>query len=493
VQIGFKDNFCLNFIKKQGWLLLGCIYLCYYAFRYENEDAFIFYRYAENIASGHGWVFNHGEKINALTSVIWPMILACFGFLGFNIPMTGLLLSIFFFIASIILLKTLVDKQCGGWGQLAGILFILHPYIYLAIGLETGLCIFLILLSSYYYIRSNYLVTTILLGILLLVRYDTLLWAVVLFGDYIITKKSFPWKYLLIYLLLTVPWFLFSYGYFHAWLPTSYQVKVWYGIILNNQLTYWERFLKIFVATIPMTALGVHQNVWITNIYFYFTVFTFLFISYACRLSHWLLLISIWSVFYLCVYAYLNVPVPFTWYWVPIIMVTSVWVSVVIQNLYVYLKNNHALKKYYLAEWVTFICVLFLISTTTIYGIKVFNYVTPDKRTKGYENTGKWLRNNSSLDATVAAEDIGIMGYYSKRKFIDLNGLVTTEVIKHYAQGDLYWGITHYTPDYLVIHDKNHIAICPTAFVDSPICDTYQLMTTFPFQQKETVSIYKIK
>jgi arabinofuranosyltransferase len=377
-------------------------------------------------------------------------------------------------------------------GQLAGILFALHPYIYLALGLETGLCIFLILLSSYYYIRSNYLVTTILLGILLLVRYDILLWAVVLFGDYIITKKSFPWKYFLIYLLLTVPWFLFSYCYFHAWLPTSFHAKVWFGSI-NNQLTYWERLRKIFVATIPMTALGIHQNILITYICYYFTIFSFMFASYTCRMNHWFRLISIWCVFYLCVYAYLNVPIPFTWYWVPIIMVTSVLVSIVMQKLYVYIKSKHELNKYFVAEWVTCLCVLFFISTTTMYGFKVFGYITPDKKTKCYENIGKWLKNNTPIDATVAVEDMGIMGYYSKRKIIDLSGLATPEVVKHYAQGDLFWGITHYQPDYLVIHDNKHIAICTTAFDANPIHDSYHQITTFSFQREEHISIFKLK
>jgi hypothetical protein len=53
---------------------------------------------------------------------------------------------------------------------------------------------------------------------------------------------------------------------------------------------------------------------------------------------------------------------------------------------------------------------------------------------QGYEDglrrrLGEWLRANTSGDATVATEAIGYQGYYSKRRIIDLGGLVSPEVV----------------------------------------------------------------
>jgi arabinofuranosyltransferase len=46
------------------------------------DDAFIFFRYAENIARGKGWVFTEGERVEAYTSFLWTALLAFGGVLG---------------------------------------------------------------------------------------------------------------------------------------------------------------------------------------------------------------------------------------------------------------------------------------------------------------------------------------------------------------------------------------------------------------------------
>ena len=46
------------------------------------DDAFIFFRYAENIARGKGWVFTAGERVEAYTSWTWTALLALAAKLG---------------------------------------------------------------------------------------------------------------------------------------------------------------------------------------------------------------------------------------------------------------------------------------------------------------------------------------------------------------------------------------------------------------------------
>lgn len=59
-----------------------CLALAYYAalawtFRqYTADDAFIYFRYAENLAGGHGLVFNIGERVYGNTSLLWTALLA---------------------------------------------------------------------------------------------------------------------------------------------------------------------------------------------------------------------------------------------------------------------------------------------------------------------------------------------------------------------------------------------------------------------------------
>jgi len=41
-----------------------------------GEDAFIFFRYVDNLINGHGLVFNIGERVEGFTSPLWVFFLA---------------------------------------------------------------------------------------------------------------------------------------------------------------------------------------------------------------------------------------------------------------------------------------------------------------------------------------------------------------------------------------------------------------------------------
>src|SRR5205085_11720279 len=49
---------------------------------------------------------------------------------------------------------------------------------------------------------------------------------------------------------------------------------------------------------------------------------------------------------------------------------------------------------------------------------------------------GMWLNTHASPEAAVAVKDIGYIGYYSKRRILDLAGLVSPECIPYRMRGD---------------------------------------------------------
>lgn len=49
---------------------------------------------------------------------------------------------------------------------------------------------------------------------------------------------------------------------------------------------------------------------------------------------------------------------------------------------------------------------------------------------------GRWLAEHTPRDAVVAAHDVGAIAYYSKRRVVDMAGLVTPEVIPHLHKPD---------------------------------------------------------
>ena len=48
------------------------------------DDAYIFYRYAQNLVDGHGFVFNVGERVEGVTSLLWTLLIAAGVALGID-------------------------------------------------------------------------------------------------------------------------------------------------------------------------------------------------------------------------------------------------------------------------------------------------------------------------------------------------------------------------------------------------------------------------
>ena len=67
--------------RRSAPLALGLIFaaLIAHALSYGlnvQDDAFISYRYAQNLVDGHGLVFNPGERVEGITNLLWTIGLA---------------------------------------------------------------------------------------------------------------------------------------------------------------------------------------------------------------------------------------------------------------------------------------------------------------------------------------------------------------------------------------------------------------------------------
>ena len=88
-------------IQKTGLTTIVIIVFFYFLFSLLNysyiaEDAFIYFRFAENLVAGYGYVFNPGERVEGCSSVTWLFLLTFFRSLGFNILTISKILGILF-------------------------------------------------------------------------------------------------------------------------------------------------------------------------------------------------------------------------------------------------------------------------------------------------------------------------------------------------------------------------------------------------------------
>ncbi|MCB0334531.1 MAG: hypothetical protein KDD55_13590, partial [Bdellovibrionales bacterium] len=66
---------------------------------------------------------------------------------------------------------------------------------------------------------------------------------------------------------------------------------------------------------------------------------------------------------------------------------------------------------------------------------------------------GTWLAQNTPQEAKIATAEIGALGWYSKRYMIDILGLVTPGNSQRLKDQKLSEWLSHYEPDFLVVHD----------------------------------------
>jgi hypothetical protein len=151
------------------------------------DDAFITYRYAHNLATGHGFSYNAGQPVLSTTAPLWALVLAAGALFWSDIPTMANTLSAVALGIGAILILLLARRERTPWpGVLAAALYVLYPLLWLSLGLETVAFLALALGAILAY-RSDHLYwTAVLLALATLTRDDGLILAAVLIADYVL-------------------------------------------------------------------------------------------------------------------------------------------------------------------------------------------------------------------------------------------------------------------------------------------------------------------
>ena len=108
-----------------------------------QDDAFIFFRYAENALSGQGPVFNPGERVEGFSSPLWLLLLVLAGAVGLSpLHVAGILGTVA--TVAVVLLSIRDARRCGPAGPLSFMapvgLVLFFPFVAWSVsGMETSL------------------------------------------------------------------------------------------------------------------------------------------------------------------------------------------------------------------------------------------------------------------------------------------------------------------------------------------------------------------
>ncbi|MBH56988.1 MAG: hypothetical protein CMJ82_07360 [Planctomycetaceae bacterium] len=235
------------------------------------EDAYIVYRYSENLANGNGLVFNSGEYVSALTSPLHSLIVSVLYFMsGESVWSNRILALLLYFGSTLYAYRTLgKDRMLG----LYGLLIWISPYVifWIAGGLETMFLASFLTIAfasacqcTAQYSRRNQFTFSICLGLAFLTRFDSCL--VTLPMWFHVASKQWGFneskriqsiiRLLLPGLLIATTWLATAYIYYHDIFPTSVYHKPARWDHQRTNVLYMLQF-GLFSGMLPLLGWAV--------------------------------------------------------------------------------------------------------------------------------------------------------------------------------------------------------------------------------------------
>jgi len=219
---------------------------------FTQDDAFISYRYVENLIQGNGLVFNSGERVEGYTNFLWIIILSVFAKFGLNIIAVSKILGVASGCATLVLLYQLSRMFFPKREWLSPLFpsFLLtasSAFAYWSIsGLETSLFTAMVLLSVYLYLtHSKAWVASC--AVSALVRPEgVLIFGILLLYQLAFRKGQFKkaLEHVGGFLLLLLPFAVFKILYYGDVLPNPFYAKTGFSFdYVKSGLEYLWLFL----------------------------------------------------------------------------------------------------------------------------------------------------------------------------------------------------------------------------------------------------------
>lgn len=423
-------------------------WMCYT--QYIEEDAYITFRYAEQIAMGNGFVYNIAERVYGTTTPLFTIILSLWLiFISNNIILGANILNLIAAISiPIITWKTLKSLQRSRAEQYFTLIVMLLSPNFIDMntqGMETSLSVSLLAASWYTWVNGKPKLTGLLCGLLLWTRIDSVFWVIILVLATLISNRRNAASLGITAVITYLPWVVFAIIYFGSPIPHTITAK-WAAYSQFNQTSYLTHLATIFkylssfrdqiglqvigiICIFGVTCWGIWKNRAFQEKAFYILIIFALFEITRLTITR--------ATF-------------FNRYFIPILWLTLILFGVGLGTLWDRIRIAPISRAVFLSLF-----ALFVISQAFT-GIS-FAQNQEKKQTFRHESSlkamGLWLKNNTSPQSTVLLEPLGYVGYYSERVMIDEVGLVTpyvTELKLQQIRAVEYVSI--FQPDYIIVH-----------------------------------------
>lgn len=465
------------------------------------DDSFYSLGIARSIASGNGWthdgtiITNGFQPLYVFLMVPFYLVLPS---ATFAVPIVALVLqSIINLISGILLfllINSIVNERISMGGAIALLAWNLSPYVISGVnGLETSLQAFLIIMITYFYSvkwRTHLIDSTIsilnririgvivgvFLGLLILTRIDSSIFVLALMGDFAVLglRRSkghcgnhFALKHLGIGIaifasifVIVLPWLIANYLQTGGLGFDSGPANRLRAIVEYDGANIYLDHLKALIPNLQLRTLTPFMpwSAMVRRRYLYASMLIAVIIGLlALKKSpiRWKISTGITNLGFLWVYGISLLAVyvfyQFTvWNW-PRYFYSLALLGIILLGLWVELILSVLSRR---SVYVTFVMMCLGLTILLPFSIpKASNplFANPvNWFTSAQYEAAQWLKENTPADVRLASFQSGIIGYYSERQTLNLDGVVNPEALPYYLNGDTAMYLLRKQVDYLV-------------------------------------------
>jgi len=477
----------VNFRDKQDtWIYLLLFFIAIAARLIPGartiDDAFITYRYARNILAGEGFAYNPGEHVLGTTTPLYTLILVSVGlFAGSEqVPfaeISVLINALFDSLTCIFLFLIGKELSFRMAGLGAALTWAVAPYsVTFAIGgLETSLFVLLLVAISYAHIKGRKITVALLSSLAFLTRPDALILIFLIVIDRMLETwqelktKKYPlfrdrslFLEIVVFLIPILAWWSYALPTFGSILPHSiaaktaaYRLPSEAGLVRLLQ-HYATPFMGNETFGIPWIVVGIFLYP------FLFTIGA----RQAFRINQHSLVLGVYPWLYFLIFAIAN-PLIFRWYLTPPLPAYILVILIGLQNLVSSILHKfHAQdklipNKVVLAGFVVLFPFVMTMGGWTLKPDHGLSSPAPKmawyKLELLYRQAAQFLEpriEKYEHRPTLAAGDVGALGYYTKTIILDTVGLNSPIATTYYPIDEAYYVINYAVPPDLIIDQQ---------------------------------------
>jgi hypothetical protein len=475
------------------------------------DDAFITFRYARNIVHGVGFVYNAGERVLGTTTPIYTLLMAALSLVTHseNFPILALVANALADGFSTYLLyhlgRRLSNSPLVGWA--AALLWAISPMsVSFAIGgMETSVFILLMLATFTAHIERRLYASAILAGLSFLTRPDAALIVALLVGQLLLEDlqslrpnahsqgvRRFDIGYwVLVFVIVIAPWFIFATAYFGSPLPQSVSAKTLaYRLPPEAGL---GRFIQHF--SVPFFESDVLDVGGLIRLILYLTLYLAAMLAAFRREPRTRSApLLAYPLLYAAAFSVAN-PLIFRWYLAPPL---PAYMLGILLGIHQVLSVPYRIPKSGIRHWVLGAVVAVYLVT----GLRAWTLHPdhgPDRPAPKmayielellYHQVAADLKPLVNADTVIAAGDIGALGYDTGARILDTLGLISPQTLRYYPLDPNVYVGAYAIPPQLILNEGPEWLVSPEVYIRKGLLPNEQFQARYQLYQKINTDIY---